>query len=142
MLRRIRSRGGESEDLDGAVVTGSSEVFVGRVEGDALDVALMDRQGLELLEGMARPDDNLGVQADGDEEGVVVGPREVLNVVLVPDETLVCLPVLDRGWLVRSCFTPFVSTWDTRRQGGPLVDATYQRTPCATAGSCRAGICR
>lgn len=106
MLRRIRSRGGESEDLDGAIVAGSSEVFVGRVEGDALDVTLMDRQGLELLEGMARPDNDLGVQADGDEEGVVVGPRQVLNVVLVPDETLVRLPVLDWGWLVRSCFTP------------------------------------
>lgn len=55
-------------------------------------------QRLELLESMSRPDNDLGVEADGYKDGGIVGPGKVLDIVVVADEALVCLPVLDRRW--------------------------------------------
>lgn len=100
MLGRIRRGRGEAEDLDGSVVAGRGEEFVGRVKGDALDVALVGGNRLELLKRVTRPDHNLGVEPDRHEQRGVVGPGQILHVVLVPNQALVRLPVLDRRRLV------------------------------------------
>lgn len=47
---RIGGRRCEAEDLDSSVVAGSREVLVSWVEGNTLDMALMLRYRLQLLE--------------------------------------------------------------------------------------------
>lgn len=100
---RIGPGRGEAEDLHSAIVARGGEELVGRIEGDALDVALVYGQGLELLKGVARPDNDLGVEPDGGEDRVVVGPGQILDVIIVADETLIGFPILDRWGLIRSC---------------------------------------
>ena len=57
----ILGGGGESEDLDRAVVAGRGEILVGWIEGDALDMTRMVRYGLQLLERIPRPNGDLRV---------------------------------------------------------------------------------
>lgn len=95
VLRRIRRGRGEAEDFDCSVVAGRGEELVGRVKGDALDVALVRGNRLEPLKRVARPHDDLGVEADRHQQRRVVGPGQVLDVVLVADQALVRLPILD-----------------------------------------------
>jgi len=74
MRRRVRRGRSEAEDLNCAIIACGRKVLVRGVEGDAFDVALVHRESLELLEGVARPDDDFRVEADGDEDRGVVGP--------------------------------------------------------------------
>lgn len=64
--RIILGRRGESKDANGAIIAGGSKVFVGRIEGDALDVTGMIGKGLEFLEGETRPNNDFGIQPDRD----------------------------------------------------------------------------
>jgi len=68
MLGRVRRRRGKSEDLDGPVVASGGEELISRIEGDALDMALVHSDCLELLKGVAGPDNNLGVQTNRNED--------------------------------------------------------------------------
>jgi hypothetical protein len=58
-----RGWGGEIEYLQCAVVASCSKVFVGRVKTDTLDMTLVERDSLELLKGIPRPDDDFRIQA-------------------------------------------------------------------------------
>ena len=102
MLCRIGRRRCKTEDFYRSVVACRRKVFVRRIERDALDVALVDCQRLELLKGMPGPHHNLGVKPNRYEDAVVMGPGEILDIVLVADETLVCFPVFHRRWLIGS----------------------------------------
>lgn len=87
----------EAIDAHGAIVAGGSKVLVGGVECDALDMTLVLGESLELFKGVARPYDDLRVETDGDEDGRIVRPGEILNVVVVADQAAVDAPVFD-GW--------------------------------------------
>lgn len=93
MLCRVWGRGRITENFNGSVVACRRKELVGRVERDALDMALMRRDGLELLERVARPNNDLGVEPDGHQQGRVRGPGQVLNIVFVAYQSLVRLPI-------------------------------------------------
>ena len=82
---RIRGGGGKAENADGTVITGCREVLVRRVERDALDMTLVHGNRLQLLKRMARPNNDLGVQSDGNQYRRIVGPSQILHIVVVPD---------------------------------------------------------
>jgi hypothetical protein len=103
LLCRIGGRGVEAVDFDSAVVACGCEVLVGGVEGDALDVALVVGQRLQLLERVPRPHDHLRVESDGDEDGRVSRPAEVLHIVFVAYEAADDAPVLDGRGFVGAC---------------------------------------
>lgn len=118
MLSRVGRRRGKSENLDGTIVASGRKELVSRVKGNTLDVTLVGGQCLELLKGMAGPDDHLGIEADGDEDRGVVGPCEVLDIIVVANQALVRLPILNRRFLVgakrcrRRAFVEMVHTDD------------------------------
>ena len=62
----------EAEDLDGSIIAGGGEVFVGWIKCDAFHMAGVIRNRLQLLEGIARPHHNLRIQADGDKHRAIV----------------------------------------------------------------------
>ena len=99
MLGGVWCRWRITDNLHGAVIARGGKEFVCWVKGDTLDVALVNRERLELLKSVARPNDNLGIKADRDKNGRVGRPGEVLHVVFMADKTLVRLPVFDWGRL-------------------------------------------
>jgi hypothetical protein len=48
-------------------------------------MTLMLRKRLQLLKSMTGPNDDFGIETDGDEDRGVVGPCEVLYIVVVTD---------------------------------------------------------
>ena len=102
MGRGVWSRRCEAKDLHGSVIASSGEVLVCRIKCDTLDKTLVVRNRLELLEGVPRPDNDFRIQADGDQNGGVVGPAEVLDIIVVRDQSAKDAPVLDWRCLVRT----------------------------------------
>jgi len=82
-IRRWRCK---SEELDSAIVAGSRKVFIRRVECNAFDMTLMNREHLQLLECMPRPNHNFRIQTDGYQYRGIVRPTQILYVVFVPDQ--------------------------------------------------------
>lgn len=94
MCGSVGRRRGETVDLDAAVIAGSREVLIGWVERDAFDVTLVVGERFELFESAAGPDYDFAVQANRDEDGGIVGPAEVLDVVVVAYQSPEDAPVL------------------------------------------------
>ena len=92
---RIRRGRGKAEDAYGAVVTRSRKVFVGWVESDPLDVTLVIRQRLQFFKSMAGPHHDFGIQSHGDEDGGIIRPSKVLDVIFMPDQSAYGTPVLN-----------------------------------------------
>lgn len=94
MRCRIRRRALELEDLDGAIITCSSKELIGRIESDSLDMALVQRDSFQLLKRVSGPNDDLGIQANRDQNGRVVRPRQILHIIIMSNQSLHDLPIL------------------------------------------------
>lgn len=91
---------GEAVDAHCAVIASGCKVFVGGIKGDALDVTLVLGKRLKLLKRVSRPHDDFRIEADRDEDGRVVGPAQVLDIVVVAYQSPVDAPILDGGCFV------------------------------------------
>lgn len=68
-------------------------------------MTLVHRYRLQFFECMSRPYNHLRVKADGNQNRRVVRPPQILNIVVVADQSPDSAPVLDRGCLVRAYMT-------------------------------------